>query len=758
MTRTLSIGIVGILIFGCLISLITLQTDNVLAEDWNIQDVDSGDQKGQWNSIALDSNDIPHISYYQSWADNNIFYAKWTGSEWSTEIVDNGVFGSSIAVDSNDLPHISYQNLSNNDLLYAMWTGSTWDIQIVDSEGSVGVYASLELDSNDFPHISYMERQSISNAKLKYAKWNGTGWENETVDNAANVGYFCDMTLDSNDYPHISYNDHNGEDLKYAMWNGTGWEIDVVDNSVGERSVSSIDVNSTGVPHIAYQESGNDDLKYAKWNVSKCYVETLEGSGGGWSVAIEIDQNDNPHISFAKETASSISLRYMSWNGTVWKKKTIESVSNDGGWYETSIAIDSLGAPHISFYEAIGDYLKYAHYGAFDKPSAPQNLQTVSGNSYVNLTWEPPLDDGNSTITNYNVYRQGPPDSYFVFLEAVGNVLFYNDTDVINDGLYAYQVRAENGVGEGEWSQEVNATPTASSVPSSPQNLEASAGDGQITLTWDAPSDDGGSPITNYNIYRGNTPESEEFHTELQNVTSYTDSGLTNDQTYYYKITAVNGVGEGAFSNEVSATPSAEITINPPTLSDPGSEDDDGIFTVSWTDVADATSYVLEEDDNSGFSSPTSVYSGSDTSYQVSGKSEGTYYYRVKALVSSEESGWSNVESIVVVISDTDEDGLPDSWEQTHFGDLDQNPTDDYDKDGKTDLEEYQDGTDPTIAEVDDEEEELPILWILLIMIIIVVLLLIIMLKKKKSSASESGISQGTEGQIMSGESKDNEH
>jgi uncharacterized spore protein YtfJ len=37
--------------------------------------------------------------------------------------------------------------------------------------------------------------------------------------------------------------------------------------------------------------------------------------------------------------------------------------------------------------------------------------------------------------------------------------------------------------------------------------------------------------------------------------TSYTDTGLTNGQTYYYHVSAVNGNGEGSLSNEISATP-----------------------------------------------------------------------------------------------------------------------------------------------------------------------------------------------------------
>lgn len=59
------------------------------------------------------------------------------------------------------------------------------------------------------------------------------------------------------------------------------------------------------------------------------------------------------------------------------------------------------------------------------------------------------------------------------------------------------------------------ASPT---VPSAPQNLQATSGDAQVTLTWEAPSSDGGSPVTNYRIYRGTTSGSIAFLAEVGTV------------------------------------------------------------------------------------------------------------------------------------------------------------------------------------------------------------------------------------------------
>ena len=87
-----------------------------------------------------------------------------------------------------------------------------------------------------------------------------------------------------------------------------------------------------------------------------------------------------------------------------------------------------------------------------------------------------------------------------------------------------------------------------------------------------------------------------------------------------------------------------------PALNDPGATDTDGDYTVSWSSVSGATSYTLEEDTSSSFGSPTVVHSGAGTSKYVTGKSDGTYYYRVKACNACGCSGWSNVEDITVEI------------------------------------------------------------------------------------------------------------
>ena len=123
----------------------------------------------------------------------------------------------------------------------------------------------------------------------------------------------------------------------------------------------------------------------------------------------------------------------------------------------------------------------------------------------------------------------------------------HQDTGRTNGQSYTYTVSAVNANGEGSESSSASATP--STTPGTPTSLSAVKGDTIVDLSWTAPVDTGGSALINYTIYKDTV--------FLINVTAgttiYQDTGLTNGETWYYVIVAVNGEGESAYSSEVSA-------------------------------------------------------------------------------------------------------------------------------------------------------------------------------------------------------------
>jgi hypothetical protein len=90
------------------------------------------------------------------------------------------------------------------------------------------------------------------------------------------------------------------------------------------------------------------------------------------------------------------------------------------------------------------------------------------------------------------------------------------------------------------------------SVPPTPANLRTVSDNASTMLLWNLTPN-----ASSYNVYRGTTPGGEGGTPIATGITalSYTDTGLTNGTTYYYKVAGVNSVGVSTQSNEASTTP-----------------------------------------------------------------------------------------------------------------------------------------------------------------------------------------------------------
>jgi len=123
----------------------------------------------------------------------------------------------------------------------------------------------------------------------------------------------------------------------------------------------------------------------------------------------------------------------------------------------------------------------------------------------------------------------------------------------------------------------ISATPIAGTPPGPPTGLTGSPGNGQVSLSWTPPANNGGVEISGYRVYRGTTSGGETLVTTggcggLGAVTSCTDTGLTNGQKYFYEVSAVNALGEGNKSAEATGTPTSGNCPPAQLLGNPGFE------------------------------------------------------------------------------------------------------------------------------------------------------------------------------------------
>ncbi len=192
-------------------------------------------------------------------------------------------------------------------------------------------------------------------------------------------------------------------------------------------------------------------------------------------------------------------------------------------------------------------------------PDAPTNLVATAGNGQVSLSWSVPSDDGGSSITDYKIeYNDG--NGWQIFTDGTSPDTTATVTGLTNGTSYDFRVSATNSVGTGPASQIAIATPATTNVtvPGAPTNLVATGGQNtKIPLSWTTPSSNGGSAITDYKIEYKTTASTTwiSFPHTPSVATSVTVTGLANEQSHNFKVSAINGVGMSTPSNISSATP-----------------------------------------------------------------------------------------------------------------------------------------------------------------------------------------------------------
>ena len=185
--------------------------------------------------------------------------------------------------------------------------------------------------------------------------------------------------------------------------------------------------------------------------------------------------------------------------------------------------------------------------------------------------------------------------------------------------------------------------------PGAPTLNVPTAGNGSISLTWSAPSSNGGATITDYAVYRSTTAGGETFLATTGGALTYSDTAVSNGTTYYYKVAAINSAGTGALSNERSATPAAPPSPpGPPTLNVPTAGN--GFVDLSWTAPASnggatITNYGVYRSTTAGGETLLATSGGALTYHDAAVSNGTTYYYKVAAINSAGTGGLSNERS-----------------------------------------------------------------------------------------------------------------
>ncbi|UCF08090.1 MAG: Ig-like domain-containing protein, partial [Thermoplasmata archaeon] len=147
--------------------------------------------------------------------------------------------------------------------------------------------------------------------------------------------------------------------------------------------------------------------------------------------------------------------------------------------------------------------------------------------------------------------------------KSPGSLETYKITNLSSGTEYWFAIKAHDDVSNLANPSNSPNEPTdfVKTAPNAPQNLNTSWGDSYIYLTWEAPSFDGGLPITYYIIYRNGTSGELALYRQIGNFLFFNDTAVENNITYHYKVAAKNAIGEGASTGEVSDIPNTIPSI-----------------------------------------------------------------------------------------------------------------------------------------------------------------------------------------------------
>ncbi|MEW6697476.1 MAG: fibronectin type III domain-containing protein [Bacillota bacterium] len=169
--------------------------------------------------------------------------------------------------------------------------------------------------------------------------------------------------------------------------------------------------------------------------------------------------------------------------------------------------------------------------------------------------------------------------------------------------------------------------------PNPPAGIKASAGNGQVTLSWNAVS---GAEYKVYQAVSAGGPYSQ-IASRLDE-TEYRVGGLLNGVTYYFVVKANHDGGDSVNSSEVNATPLSLPNVPTGLTVSVGN----GEATLNWNAVAGAIGYKVYRSNLPG-GPYAQIWGGKETGYKSMGLTNGTaYYYVVRAVNASGDSERSN--------------------------------------------------------------------------------------------------------------------
>ena len=362
-------------------------------------------------------------------------------------------------------------------------------------------------------------------------------------------------------------------------------------------------------------------------------------------------------------TAASSTQINLTWTDVFYESGYLIERSADGstGWTQIGTASENATnytdtglTPATTYYYRVhgtnvtgnGAYSPIANATTMQiAPPAPTGMTaTAVSSSEIDLSW-----NDVATETGYLLERSPDGSSGWTQVNInAANVTTFADTGLAQGTTYYYRVHAFNLAGNSAYSSVASAT-TSVNPPAAPTALIASAASTtEIDLSWT----DNSSNESGFNVER--SPDGStwtQINTTAANATSYADTGLSGNTTYYYRVRATNAGGDSSYTSTANATTLPPAPAVPSGLGATAASSTE--IDLTWTDnSSNDNGFKIERSPDGSTWAQINTVNAGVTSYSDTGLSPSTqFYYRVRAYNAGGNSAFTSSAVATTLVS-----------------------------------------------------------------------------------------------------------
>ncbi|MFC6999062.1 CARDB domain-containing protein, partial [Rufibacter roseus] len=484
-----------------------------------------------WNiSIAFSADGTPYVGFAQAGSSQGLTVIKYNGSKWAA--VGGSSFPSegsggylSLVIAPDNTPYIAYQELNTNlngdfagRITVRKYNGSSWDVVGVRGFSTwINDNLKMVMAPNGELYVAFQDGKY--GGKASVMKYNGSAWE-VVGTSGFSAGVIADVSLalSPDGLPYVAYrgDQSNGQKATVMKYTGSSWELVGPQGfSEGMTSSPSLVVAQDGTPFVAYF-----DYAYT----GRATVMKYDGSSWVAVGPLGFSPDDAHHASLAMASNGTLYLGYQNRNDGVYGSKvTVMKFAN---------AVTVATPPSITT-QPVAKTITAGQSTSF--------TVGASGEGAITYQWQVSQDAGTTfaNISNGGVYGG-----------ATNDTLLLSNVPLEMNG-YWYRVVVSSGAeaNSGAALLTVNALVSdavVSTKPFAPSNLVlTSVSDTVVTLNWA----DNSSNETSFKVVRSLVPEFDRdtvVTIVAENITSYTDTSVVKDASYYFKILSLNDSGEAS--------------------------------------------------------------------------------------------------------------------------------------------------------------------------------------------------------------------